>query len=69
MRKETIEHGQQVKISENADFKYNNRRSGAKGEVVDLYTSDMSGDLIAEVEMKDDRGGYDLIRVEDLEPV
>ena len=56
-----------VRIKQDADFKYNNRRSRAAGIINDIYESSQYGDYVYEVEFSDSCGGYDLVRQEDLE--
>lgn len=67
MRNTEISTEMKVRIAKHADFKYNNRRSGVPGEVKDVYESDHSGEVIAEVEFGGERAGYELVRPGDLE--
>jgi hypothetical protein len=64
---DTFEPGTMIKISQHADFKYNNRRAGANGEIFDVYCSQVYDEILYEIEFFDDRGGYDLIRSRDVE--
>lgn len=67
MKNAEVRSEMKVKIVQHADFKYNNRRAGEVGEIKDVYASDSTGDVVAEVEFGGDRCGYELCRPEDLE--
>lgn len=62
--KQKFEDQDVVTIKAFADFKYNNRRSGTKGVVFDVFQGEKSGDYVYEVEFD---GSMDLIHQEDLE--
>ncbi len=62
-----LDTGDTVAIKAHADFKYNNTRAGAEGEIFDSFQSDSSGGVVYEVELSD--GNLILVHADDLELV
>jgi hypothetical protein len=63
--RQKFEEEQLVKLAGHTDWKYNNRRAGTEGTVIDVYYSENTSSFVYEVDFGDT--GLGLVHQDDLE--